>query len=191
MSTEGTQDDRPLFSAAIEYSSSPPPLTVAGGDGSDVSAVATLCREFAEICRSAVDPMEIASALEFEGIGDRTALFRYGAQDVFALAQEMYQRVPRRPAEPEPAPEPWQTGRFRPLLHALLYADRGVLPRGRRAARRPGALPTLVVALLVAWGLSQGLASLGYSRLGTTDESQAQRVLRAGFRSGWQSWAWP
>jgi hypothetical protein len=46
-------------------------------------------------------------------------------------------------------------------------------------------LPTLVLALLVAWGLSQGLASAGYlRRTGSADEQQVKRVLRAGLGTG-------
>jgi hypothetical protein len=33
--------------------------------------VADLCADFAGVCESAVDPLEIASALEFDGLSDR------------------------------------------------------------------------------------------------------------------------
>src|SRR5216683_1041457 len=94
------------------------------GDEFPPPTIAALCDEFAEICESAVDALEIASALEFAGISDRTARLRYGAGvDVFVLAQEMYFRVPRRPAEPEPPPDPWrQVSKFQPALRGLLYA---------------------------------------------------------------------
>ena len=59
-----------------------------------------LCEQFIDVCRSAVDPMEISSALEFDGLSDLAARQQYGAPDVFALAEEMYRRVPRRPGEP-------------------------------------------------------------------------------------------
>ena len=58
-------------------------------------SVNELCEEFADVCRSAVDSLEIASALEFEGLSDQAAQRRYGYSDVFALAQDMYYRVPR------------------------------------------------------------------------------------------------
>jgi hypothetical protein len=153
-----------------------PPRAVA-----PTGTVAELCTEFAEVCESAVDPLEIASALEFEGIGDRTARGRYGVYDVFALANDMYARVPRRPAPPPPEEDPWQMGRLRPLLHGLLYALPAVcFPAAGALLIGPGVLVALVVALLVAWGLSQGLAAVGYLRLGTTDPDQARHVLRAG-----------
>ena len=72
-------------------SATAPPLTVAA-----------LCEEYGEVCESAVDPLEIASALEFEGMGDQTVRERYGYSDVFTLAEQMYVRVPRRPADRRP-----------------------------------------------------------------------------------------
>ena len=43
-----------------------------------------LCEQFVEVCESAVDPLEITSALEFDGLSDRLARKRYGASDAFA-----------------------------------------------------------------------------------------------------------
>ena len=59
-----------------------------------------LCEQFIAVCESAVDPLEISSALEFEGLNDQAVRKRYGVSDVFALAEEMYRRVPRRPPSP-------------------------------------------------------------------------------------------
>ncbi|MGV9879734.1 hypothetical protein [Streptomyces sp. NPDC003006] len=46
------------------------------------------------LCERAVDPLEIAAGLEAHGVTDRAAA-RYRHRDVFALAEEMYARVPR------------------------------------------------------------------------------------------------
>ncbi|MEI5101658.1 hypothetical protein RB200_28100 [Streptomyces sp. PmtG] len=51
-----------------------------------------------ELCEHAVDPLEIAAGLEAHGVTDRTAA-RFRHRDVFALAEEMYARVPRDSAE--------------------------------------------------------------------------------------------
>jgi hypothetical protein len=151
----------------------------------DRLTVAALCEKFADVCESAVDPLEVASALEFEGYGDRTAREDYGVRDVFALANAMYRRVPRRPRDPEPAPDPWQVGPWRPLLHALLYALPAVcFPAAGALLAGPGVLPALVAALVIAWGLSQGLASIGYLRLGVAGLPRARRVLRSGLLAG-------
>jgi hypothetical protein len=104
---------------------------------------------------------------------------------VFALAQQMYERVPRRPLEPDLPPDPWQVSRLRPVLHGLLYALPAVcFPAVVTLLVGPGVLTTLVVALLVAWGLSQGLACVGYLRLGSAGEEQARLLLRDGMVIG-------
>ena len=154
--------------------------------GADTLTVMALCEKFSAVCESAVDPLEVASALEFDGFSDNSVWNGYGVNDVFALARAMYRRVPRRPAEPAPVDDPWQMSRFRPLLHGLLYALPAVcFPAAAGLLGGPGVLPTLVVALLVAWGLSQGLACIGYlRRAGSADEGQVRWVLRAGLGAG-------
>jgi hypothetical protein len=138
-----------------------------------------LTARFAAVCESAVDPLEVASALEFDGVTDRTARAFYDAPDVFTLARLLYARVPRRPATPVAEPEPWKASRL--LLHGLLYALPAVcFPAAGALLVGPGVLPALVVALLSGWGLSQGLAAVGYLRLGTSGLGQARHVLRAG-----------
>ncbi len=162
-------------------------LTVAGGRPHAARTVAALCEQFAEVCESAVDPLEIASALELEGLGDQAAKVRYGYRDVFALAQDMYFRVPRQPAEPEVPPDPWRgSGGVRPAVHSLLYALPGVcFPAAVALLIGGGVEVTLIVALLAAWSLGQGLAYLGYTRLGRTlDMGQTKRVLRVGLAIG-------
>ena len=66
-------------------------------DGTDRPTVAALCEKYGTVCESAVDPLEVASALEFDGFGDNSVWSDYGVGDVFALARVMYRRVPRRP----------------------------------------------------------------------------------------------
>jgi len=149
--------------------------------------VAALCEQFALVCESAVDPLEIASALEFEGLGDQAAKRRYGYPDVFALAQDMYFRVQRRPAEPDAPSDPWEdAGRLKPGLHGLLYALPGIcFPAAVGLLIGPGVEVALIVALLAAWSMGQGLAYLGYIRLGRTmDTDQTRRVLRVALAAG-------
>jgi hypothetical protein len=158
----------------------------ATGTGTLPRTVADLCADFAGVCESAVDPLEIASALEFDGLSDQVIRERYGYPDVFALAREMYVQVPRQPAEPLPAPDPWPASRLQPLLHGLLYGLPAVcFPAAAALLAGPGLHPALITALLAAWAASQGLASLGYQRLGrVADRDQARRLLRAGMLAG-------
>lgn len=138
-----------------------------------------LAGRFAAVCESAVDPLEVASALEFDGVSDRAARATYDAPDVFALARLLYARVPRRPAPPAPEPDPWQASS--PVLHGLLYALPAVcFPAADTLLVGPGVLPALVIALVSGWGLSQGLAAVGYRRLGTSGPAQARLVLGTG-----------
>ena len=141
--------------------------------------LAGLAERFRPVCESAVDPLEIASALEFDGISDRAARAGYGVPDVFALARLLYAYVPRKPAPPEAEPDPWQA--TRPLMHGLLYALPAVcFPAAGALLVGPGVLPALVIALLSSWGLSQGLAAVGYLRMGASGPEEARRVLRSG-----------
>jgi hypothetical protein len=159
---------------------------VAGSQDGPPLTVAALCDEFAEVCESAVDPLEVASALEFDGISDQMVRDRYGYANVFALAGEMYIQVPRQPAEPPPPADPWHVSRLQPVLHGLLYGLPAVcFPAAAALLTGPGLHTILITALLSAWAASQGLASLGYLRLGrTTDRGQAKRLLRAGLLAG-------
>jgi len=138
-----------------------------------------LAQRFAAVCESAVDPLEVASALEFDGVSDRAARTEYEVPDVFTLARLLYARVPRKPAAPAAEPDPWQASR--PVLHGLLYALPAVcFPAVGALLAGPGVLPALVVALLSGWGLSQGLAAIGYLRLGVSGPAHAKRALRDG-----------
>lgn len=178
---ESTRPDRPAVNGRT-----PRWLRDPGRDETDRLTVAALCEKYGTVCQSAVDPLEVASALEFDGFSDNSVWSDYGVRDVFTLARAMYRRVPRRPGPPPPAPDPWLGSRFRPLLHGLLYALPAVcFPGAAGLLHGPGVLPTLVLALLVAWGLSQGLACVGYlRRSGSADEGQVKRVLRAGMAAG-------
>lgn len=144
-----------------------------------------LCERFALVCASAVDPLEVACALEFEGINDAAAREHYGAEDVFGLADALYARVPRHPAEPEPFADPWIQGRLRPALHGLLYAlPAAFFPAAVGLLTGPYALEMLIVALLTAWTLGQTLAFLGFRRLVPNDSGPARRILRGGLVIG-------
>jgi hypothetical protein len=161
----------------------------ANGNGHPPSAAAAarargldgLCEQFVEVCRSAVDPMEISSALEFDGLSDQAAQQRYGAADVFALAEEMYRRVPRRPAEPQAPADPWKNSKLRAAMHGLLYGLPTVcFPAAAGLLSGPHVLRALIVALLTSWTLSQALAYVGYVRLGRAGSARAARLLLVG-----------
>jgi hypothetical protein len=176
---------RPHVAQYMGYDSGQPPTVTARAGHAKPRDVDELCEQFAGVCESAVDALEISSALEFEGWSDQAVRNRFGVPDVFALAEEMYRRVPRRPAEPEPLPDPWPASKVRPALHGLLYGLPTVcFPAAAGLLTGPGVLSVLIVALLASWALSQALAYLGYARLGQAGPVQAAGLLRAGLVAG-------
>ncbi|WP_409059546.1 hypothetical protein [Streptomyces sp. SYP-A7185] len=102
--------------------------TVAGAAGTGpakparrgaVDPVKALMHRHRELCERAVDPLEIAAGLEAHGVTDRTAA-RFRHRDVFALAEEMYARVPRDEEERgAPAPAASRRGPEGPTGWAL------------------------------------------------------------------------
>ena len=144
-----------------------------------------LCAQFVLVCESAVDPLEICCVLEFDGWNDKAVSDRYGMPDVFTLAEEMYRRVPRRPAGPELPPDPWQVSKVRPALHGLLYGlPTACFPAAVGLLTGPGVLSVLIVVSLASWAISQSLAYLGYLRLGQAGQVPAARLLLAGLIAG-------
>jgi hypothetical protein len=108
-------------------------------------------------CESAVHPLEIAAELESSGIGPGTA-GHYRHNDVFSLAEELYARVPRRPAalRAVAAESPWRRRAAPACRAAALYllpclglwlADR---LSGRAGGVGRGPWPVLAVAGLFA-----------------------------------------
>jgi hypothetical protein len=149
------------------------------------AGIDALCARFAGVCQSAVDPLEVCCALEFDGWNDRAVLHHYGLPDVFTLAEEMYRRVPRRPAEPAPPPDPWPATAAGPAVHGLLYGLPTVcFPAASGLLAGPGTAGVLIAASLASWAVTQALAHLAYLRLGRAGAAQAARLLRAGLAAG-------
>jgi hypothetical protein len=147
--------------------------------------VEDLCTQFVLVCESAVDPLEICCVLEFDGWNDKAVSDRYGMPDVFTLAEEMYRRVPRRPAGPELPPDPWQASKAKAALHGLLYGlPTACFPAAAGLLTGPGVLSVLIVVSLTSWAISQFLAYLGYLRLGQAGPVLAARLLLAGLFAG-------
>ncbi|MFE7553804.1 hypothetical protein, partial [Streptomyces gardneri] len=118
--------------------------------------VKVLMHRHRELCERAVDPLEIAAGLEAQGFTDRTAA-RFRHRDVFALAEELYARVPRGTGTPpapvpgEPVRAPWVLAALAPGAAAALAGLGLALTDGpvRLAAGAAGAL-ALTGALVLA-----------------------------------------
>jgi hypothetical protein len=142
--------------------------------------VTDLGMRMAGLCAGAVDTLEVAAGLEAEGINDESAR-GYGHDDVFALAQDLFDRIPRRPAPPEVVTDAWRGQIWRQLLRGVLFGLPGVCyATAAPLLTRPAAGMVLVLSLLLSWTASQLLAYLGYVRLGRGDAGSAGRVMRRG-----------
>jgi hypothetical protein len=149
------------------------------GERSVAPVVGETLEDLRAVCETAVDPLEIASALEFDGMSDATAAMRYGLSDVFVLAEAMHRRVPRRFLARDDAVDASPARRSRPAMRGALFGLPALCApavTGLIAGR--GSVPLLVVALVLSWSASQGLAALGYERLGTAGRERAARLLR-------------
>ncbi|GAA2952632.1 hypothetical protein GCM10010446_42240 [Streptomyces enissocaesilis] len=114
-----------------------------------------------ELCERAVDPLEIAAGLEAHGVTDRAAA-RFRHRDVFALAEELYARVPRtgdsvrRPPEPDtPARAGWTAYALLPGVACALTAV-GVELTSGQPQLAVGATGALVAAVTLALSLRHG-----------------------------------
>ncbi|OLB82553.1 MAG: hypothetical protein AUI14_00470 [Actinobacteria bacterium 13_2_20CM_2_71_6] len=146
-----------------------------------LAAFVELAERMAPVCEQAVDPMEVAAALEADGITDAVAARRYGSPDVFGLAARLCRRHPRNPQPVPAAPGPWHTPAGRHLLRGALFA----LPAlfylalsGPAAGSGVGAV--IAVSLLLSWAASQAMAYLGHVRRGRGDDAGGARIMRWG-----------
>ncbi|MFB6890607.1 hypothetical protein ACFCX4_14960 [Kitasatospora sp. NPDC056327] len=132
-------------------------MTGRAGTGDPVREVMA---EHRALCERAVDPLEIAAGLEEAGLGPAAAA-RCRHSDLFALAEELYARVPRRPPAAEPAApaESWQ----RRSAVALRTAALAGFPCAAAVAlgAGPPALPAAVVPLAFVPAASAGRAAGG------------------------------
>ena len=102
-----------------------------------------LSRRLDWVCTTATDPLQIAAALESDGVNDRIAREEYGFADVFELAEELYRRVPLRPLETTDPPS-------EPLQKTLLGLSQGLL-----------VVPLGVLAVILTPSLGQRTVTLG------------------------------
>lgn len=111
---------------------------------------------------SAVDPLEIAAALEAIGVASQTITEEFGHDDVFDLAEHIYRVVPLR-AAPAPARDVPRGGGLVELGRGAIFAVPGLAFTNVLGA---GGLHLpwwcLPLALSIGWSAGQVVASLGY-----------------------------
>ncbi|MFD7013385.1 hypothetical protein [Streptomyces sp. NPDC059161] len=144
------------------------------------SAVDRLAAHLAEQIGPAVHAYEVAAVLESEGLTAQQIADEYGHDSLFALAEDLYSRVPRSFPEPPAAADPWAPDHVRCALRGALFALPGLAyPLTARLWQSEEAVLALVVAGLVSWSWGQGLGHRAYLRM-AAGRAEAARTLMAG-----------
>ncbi|MEU7165486.1 hypothetical protein AB0A70_12710 [Streptomyces morookaense] len=147
-----------------------------------------LAEEMADVCAAAVHPDEIAAVLEAGGLTGEQITERYGRNDAFELAAELFARVPRSHPEPPPRTDPWRVSPGACLLRSLVFTLPGfgyalaapLITGGRHGGGLPAGTGPLAVSALLAWAWNQGLAHRAYLRLAAGGRPAAGRCLAVG-----------
>ncbi|MFT2018253.1 hypothetical protein ACMA1D_20790 [Streptomyces sp. 796.1] len=147
-----------------------------------------LAERLSDVCAAAVHPDEIAAFLEADGLTGEQITERYGRRNVFELAAELYERVPRGYPEPPAKPDPWHATPGRFLLRGVVFTLPGlgyVLSTpflegptglfGLSAGTGP-----LAASALVGWAWNQALAHRAYRWLALGGNGAAAACLRIG-----------
>ncbi|MFJ6699057.1 hypothetical protein ACIQM4_23655 [Streptomyces sp. NPDC091272] len=147
-------------------------------------AVDTLAAQLADRVGPAVHAYEVAALLESEGLTADAIKERYGHPNLFSLAEDLYTRVPRSFPEPAPETDPWAPDHVRCELRGALFGLPGLAyPLTSELWFTDRAVLALVVAGLLSWAWSQGLAHRAYLRL-TSGRREAGLTLLYGAPAG-------
>jgi hypothetical protein len=152
------------------------------------SAVDELVERVRPWATGAVDPLQIAAALESEGVTDRLAVARYGRADVFDLAETVHRRVAgAAPLPPEPGrvnrpgrvAEPPRRRTWRDLSHGLLYLlPSAAFPAAVTLVGHSSLVLVVVLAGALGWVWSSVTAWVAFQYLGARRPAAAARRLR-------------
>ncbi|MDF2269602.1 hypothetical protein P2Q00_29835 [Streptomyces coacervatus] len=126
-----------------------------------------------------VDELHTATLLERQGVTDQEARDRYGCEDVFELAGEMFRRLPRRPDPPRDETSARPPQRFVLLTHGLLYSVPGVVyPAVLVEIGGPALLRGMLLATTLGWIWGMGTSVTAYRLLGQGYPQAAARIWR-------------
>lgn len=129
----------------------------------------------ATICAAAVDSLEIAACLEANGMSRQVVSEQYGQPDVFALAHELWAKVPFR-AVTVTQPTIWRNGNTSDLGRGALYAAPALLLLGlTRALHAEFAWWALPLAITWGWAAGQVTAHAGYT-MRTRNDVMGERL---------------
>ncbi|MGH3715190.1 MAG: hypothetical protein ACRDT4_17260, partial [Micromonosporaceae bacterium] len=147
--------------------------------------VTALAERVQPACRAAVDALQVAAVLESDGLTDRAAAEEYGYEDVFALAEEVFSRMPARFADDEPVRRSRRSRTLRELSHGALYVlPSAAFPAAYALLGLRGLVTGMVLATALGWVWSMGNTVLAYRLIGSGHQANAARVLRVGMLLG-------
>jgi hypothetical protein len=138
----------------------------------------------------AVDPLQIAAALESEGVTDRIATSRYRREHVFELAEDAYRRIalarmadgpapPRLGDATDPTSQPPRPRTWRDLSHGLLYLlPSAAFPAVLALLDHSSLVLVVLLAGAVGWVWSGVAAWVAYQYIGARRPASAARLLR-------------
>jgi hypothetical protein len=151
--------------------------------------IAQLSRQFDAVCRRSHEPGQIAAALEAAGYSDRTAQIELGESTTFAVAEKLFQMVPKRRrsitrsiAETHP--------QLFVVLRAFFFTLPGImtiLVVPSFGARSNAIL--MVLSLIYGWSVNQVMGYLGYRTLYEFSSKAAATVLRRALMFACIPWA--
>jgi hypothetical protein len=148
--------------------------------GTDTDPAAELIQTVTPAVPRAVDELHVAAVLESMGVTDQSALDKYRHDDVFALADAVYHRLPvvTDPSAGDDAPAP-SAGSARSLTHGLLYIlPTLVYPAVLIALGQAAMLRGLVFATTLGWVWGMGMSAVAYQLVGHGKEQSADRAQR-------------
>jgi hypothetical protein len=160
--------------------------------GPAADPIEELAERLGVLVAAAVHPDEIAAVLESDGMTDEHIRLAYGRQDSFALAEDLYRRVPRDYPEPDRLPDPWRVSLTACLLRGIAFVLPGLayvlgaplLEGPPDGLGLPSGTLTLLAGALIGWVWDQTLSHRAYSWLGLGDRAAAGRTLLVGAPAG-------
>jgi hypothetical protein len=124
-----------------------------------------------KVVAAAVDPLEIAASLETCGLSNAVVKDRFGYQDVFGLAQELYGSARFR-AAPAKDPRTKRPGGIADLGRGVVFATPTLMFAGGAIALRSWlSWWTVPLALICGWAFGQFVSYCGFSRQASGEDS--------------------
>jgi hypothetical protein len=148
-----------------------------GEERRSADALDLLSRRLDRVCTGAVDSLEIAAALEADGLNDTLVRERFGMPDVFSVAEELHKRVPLRPRT-NPPDEQTSTA-FACLGRGALFALPAVYFLAIQGAVSSRIATIVLISVTIAgWAASQAISVTAYGVLGRRGPAAARGLLR-------------